>query len=232
MPGLYQNGNNYRAERSYLGLGIQARKQKSIEQAEASLKAIDRVVATMQSEINVRLMEGKSFTFDDCQQFIKAAIAAERTSSSEVSVDKWRCSAKANLATGFTPASLKELCKDPKIRRAPREIRVKTGTLEEVLPIWLKLIKTTLQCAACKTFFPRSHWSRNQKKHASRGDRMVCKECQAKGNLLCCFLCLMTLGLIVMLALGFVSAESSNNFISSCINKGLDCFPSFPARFY
>lgn len=141
MVGIYQDSCKYYiAERFFFFLGIQARKQASIENAQVSLKALDRVEAIVRFRVNKKIMEGKESTLKDFMSYVRAAVAQVQKESPSIGVGKWRYHSKNILSyPGFTQTSLQKLRKDPQISFGIREIRVLTDTLENCLRGWLKL---------------------------------------------------------------------------------------------
>ena len=144
MVGIGYDGGHYIAERFFLGPGVQARRHKSIEEAEVSSKAIDRVLERVQARINQRIMAMKTSSLEDFVTFVKAAVAEEQKASPELCVEKLRYYAKNLLSNpGFTASSLRKLQKDPQISTGLIEIRVLQDTLKKALQGWLKLCKAT-----------------------------------------------------------------------------------------
>lgn len=135
MPGIHSDGNGtYIAERYFCYLGVQARKHKSVESAQAALKAIDRFQAGVQARIHKKIMAGETSSLEDFCRYVKAAVADERKASPDMGVDGWRYYSKHQLAhPGWTKAALRQLRKDPRISLADVEIRVLQGNLEDTL---------------------------------------------------------------------------------------------------
>lgn len=140
MRGLVLDGNRYISEREYLGLGIQARKHTTIEEAEKSLKAIDRMLADVQLRIDQKIMAGKENSLQDFVGYVKAAVTAEQKASPELGVEGWRFYSRNRICM-LTKAALKQICKDPRISKGIKYIRVLQDSIDNALPGWVKLSK-------------------------------------------------------------------------------------------
>jgi len=140
MGGIVLDGKTYVVERFFCFLGIQARKQRSIEDAQASLRAIDRVLVSVQSRINKDIMAGKASTLEDFVAYFKAAKAEEQKASPELGVDEWRYYSKLRKLI-FTESILQKLRKDPQVSEGVVEIRMLQDSMENALRGWLKLGK-------------------------------------------------------------------------------------------
>lgn len=142
MHGIVTDSGNLIASRYFLGLGIQARRNNSIEEAELSLKAIDRVLERVQSRVNNKIVALKTSSLEDFVAYFKAAVAEERKASPELAVEKWRYYSETRLDNPtFTASSLRRLQKDPQFSWGLKRIRVLQDTLENALQGWLKLWK-------------------------------------------------------------------------------------------
>lgn len=143
MGGIVRDNTQYIAERYILYLGIQARLNRSIQEAQDSLKAIDRVQADVTARIHKRIMAGKTSTLEDFMSYVRSAVAAEGKAHPDLCVEKWRYYSKAHLKNpGFTAAKVRELMKDPQFSKGDVEIRVLQGNLGDTLRGWLKMLKT------------------------------------------------------------------------------------------
>jgi hypothetical protein len=140
MNGVISDGSKYFVGRFFCYLGIQARNKSTMEDAQACLRAIDRVHESVMSKNNRMTMTGKTSSLEDFVRYVKASVAKERKASPDLGVEKWRYYAAAK-ADSFAESSLKKLRKDPQISISDAWVRVLQDGVDDGLRGWLKFAK-------------------------------------------------------------------------------------------
>lgn len=140
MNGVMSDGYHYFVQRNLCYLGIQARNKSTMEDAQASLRAIDRVQESVMSKHNRMTVAGKTSSLEDFVRYVKASVAEERKASPDLGVENWRYYSAGTIGS-FAESSLKKLRKDPQISISNAWVRVLQDGLDDGLRGWLKFAK-------------------------------------------------------------------------------------------